>query len=182
MKTAQPKRAKRPRLDDQRGPKRQRSLQISGTGARVAATDSPLSHRCVLAASPGGAGTMAPAAAKPTMSTGRSSDDPIFAAIEAHRQAVTKRFAGERGAVGKDVYENAVAHESEMLAELFETAPTTFAGLLAFFQHLSWPLPGADKTVIDDMISMWEHDDWEPDATQWAVLMELALRRIAVRS
>lgn len=149
------------------------------------AADSP-SHRSLLVAAPA-ASAMASATTSalivnPTKRAESSSDDPIFAAIEAHRRAVAQRFARERGAAESDVYENTVAHESEMLAQLFETPPTTFAGLVAFFQHLSWPLPGTDKTVIYDMINLWKHCDWEPDATQWAVLVELALRRIAVQS
>jgi len=146
-------------------------------------SDSSPPHRGLLSAAQASAATLAPTAgnalaAHPTKPAEPSSNDPIFAAIEAHRRAVAARFR-KRGAVESDVYEEAVAHESGMLAALFETAPTTFAGLVAFFQHLSWSLPGTHKSVIDAMIGMWEHGGWEPDAKQWVVLMELALRRIA---
>jgi hypothetical protein len=81
----------------------------------------------------------------PAKSATASGDDPIFAAIEAHRKAVVDCFEARDKGDGiytdAEAFDDTVEHELDVLAELLETVPTTFAGFVALFQRLSEPLP-----------------------------------------
>jgi hypothetical protein len=113
-------------------------------------------------------------------------DDPIFAAIEAHRQASHDyQIAIDREALEPkkrifpdDAFEAFGDRESEAYLALRKTMPTTMAGLVAYFQYLRAP---RDMHLRSD--SVFEHMVWEngnsEDLMRWVRLMEVAVRRIA---
>jgi hypothetical protein len=99
--------------------------------------------------------------------------DPIIAVIEAHRQAVRDRQADDRDEYG---------HRANLAFwRVFETAPTSLAGIVALFDHFvesQWQ-DGGELTVIG-----WAAEGWGlgnshgATATQWASLMAAALKRM----
>jgi len=151
-------------------------------------TDSKLSRRRLLAGVPAVAvaiGPAAPAALGEPLpnvaaTSGTSSADPIFAAIEAHKQANLDRKA-EIDRMNADLerlgpchseedapsYQDQVAaseRERESYRAFWRTMPTTAAGAAAVFQYLQeprWPpdaspspdFPGENSTIIQDAVS-----------------------------
>jgi hypothetical protein len=133
-------------------------------------TESTLSRRSLLRAATAVAATVAPLAANAV----GPGDDPIFAAIEAHRRAMAARFND-----GADSNLDAVEAEYETLEHLFNTVPTSRAGLVALFAFLSSPIPGGGgRAVLDDLAEQSVAGDL-PGLVHWARAMELAHRRTA---
>ncbi len=179
-------------------------------------TDSKLSRRSLLANVSAVAAVIGPAPAALTeplvnaaTASGTSGADPIFAAIEAHKQANLDRKA-EIDRMNADLeklgpchseedapsYQDEVAaseREGETYRAFWRTMPTTAAGAAAVFRYLQeprWPpdaspsnFPGENATIIQDAVSSGWRDsigDAEiPNAMQWAQMMEQALQRIA---
>jgi hypothetical protein len=116
-------------------------------------------------------------------------DDPIFGAIDAHRRA-NLDWAGELKSKDGEHPDCAAASARESVAyEIFwRTMPTTVAGMAAYFQYLQeprWPPDDSDREPgLDGPHTIIEYiatEDGPDDLTEWAHLMELALRRIAGR-
>jgi hypothetical protein len=111
----------------------------------------------------------------------RSTEDPIYRAIEEHLKAGQHRYVIGRKASRTDhELDDAIANELDALRRLFNTAPATHDGMVELFRHCQTTLLGDDTTVIDEFVEMCvnaDEDEWSP--TRWARLMELALRRIA---
>lgn len=114
-------------------------------------------------------------------STPRSADDPIFRAIEEHRKTGRERHEVSRRPGRTDhELDDAIAKELNALRLLFNTVPTTHAGMVALFRYCQMALPGDYTTVIEEFAEMCvsgDEDKWSP--TRWARMMELALRRVA---
>jgi len=138
-------------------------------------TDSTL---YALSAAPAVAAAVAPVAASALMGV-LTKPDPIYAAIEAHRQAAVNR---DKIPDTADELGDAIDGEYAALLELFRTAPTTHEGMLALLQYLQEPLHVEDGgcqpfgTVIEEFASMYAdnrgyRNPWSP--TQWVRLMEL---------
>jgi hypothetical protein len=112
--------------------------------------------------------------------------DPIFAAIEAHRNANLDWAAELKGKDGEHPGCAAASARESVSYEIFwRTMPTTVAGMAAYFQYLQeprWPVDPQVEPNPDMPITMMEHivsEDGPDDITEWAQMMELALRRIA---
>src|SRR5215467_8819008 len=127
----------------------------------------------------------APAAARALSEVPAASDaDPIFAAIEAHKKANLDFAAELKGKDGEHPDCVAACARESVAYEIFwRTMPTTVAGMAAYFQYLQesrWPVdlkpnPDMPFTIMEYMVS----EDGPDDITEWAQMMELALRRIA---
>jgi hypothetical protein len=143
----------------------------------------------------------------PTKPAATSDADPIFAAIEAHKQAnldsaaVLARHNAELEKLGTGHFDEDATtwaeweatgnREGETYWTFWHTMPTTVAGMAAYFQYLQSPRwPGqndaADDTIIQDARNnggWWDShgrgDGGSPSLMDWSRLMELALRRIA---
>lgn len=148
-------------------------------------TDSKLSRRSLLASVPAVAAAIGPAAlSEPLSNVATTSDtsgaDPIFAAIEAHKQANLDRKAkidrmntdleklgpchSEEDAPSYQDQVAASEREGETYRAFWRTMPTTAAGAAAVFQYLQeprWPpdaspsldFPGENSTIIQDAVS-----------------------------
>ena len=150
-------------------------------------TDSKLSRRSLLANVSAVAALIGPAPAahsEPLVNVatalGTSGADPIFAAIEAHKQANIDRKAkidrmnadletlgpchGEEDAPSYQDQVAASERESETYRAFWRTMPTTAAGAAAVFGYLQeprWPpdaspsldFPGENATIIQDAVS-----------------------------
>jgi hypothetical protein len=177
-------------------------------------TDSQLSRRSLLASIPALAaavGPSAPSAFSEPMpdAANMSGADPIFAAIEAHKQANFDRKAAidrmnaelqklgpchsEEDAPSYQDQLAAAETEDETYRAFWRTMPTTAAGAAAVFRYLQeprWPpdlappsgFPGEDATIIQDAVGNgWRDTDGDgvPSAMHWVQMMEQAMRRIA---
>jgi hypothetical protein len=88
--------------------------------------------------------TMAPAAAKALSGLPAPvSDDPIFAAIEAHKQAVT-----DLNAIPGDLTWEMTAPEWDAFWTVFEIEPTTTEGIVALLEYLLSPYLGESSMPV----------------------------------
>jgi hypothetical protein len=141
--------------------------------------ENTISRRKLLASAPAvaAAGVPSIATALGGLATG---DDPIFAAIEAHKQAVADWQALDDDS--DEVNTEYCKRANLAFWRVFETAPTSLAGLVALFEHFVEPQwqDGGKLTVIQ-----WAAEGWGlgnshgATATQWATLMVAALKAIA---
>lgn len=97
-------------------------------------TNDTMSRRGLLAGVPAIAITAAPAAAIMAPAAVATAPDPIFAAIEAYHD---EHAAAE--ALSNEGYENVYEDEWDAFWTVFETVPTTAAGLVALFEFLMAP-------------------------------------------
>jgi hypothetical protein len=145
-------------------------------------TDSKLSRRSLLASLPAAAAIGPAALSEPLPNAAATSGttDPIFAAIEAHKQANLDRKAkidrmnadleklgpchGEEDAPSYQDQVAASEREGETYRAFWRTMPTTAAGAAAVFRYLQeprWPpdagpssdFPGENATIIQDAVS-----------------------------
>jgi len=149
--------------------------------------DSKPTRRDLLASLPAAAAVMTSVAETaisdvPAKPAGQSSADPIFAAIEAHRQAKAD-YVAKLHTEHSDC-DDAYAREREAYELFWDTTPATVAGMAALFRYLQeprWPQwrdGPVDPELPSTIIELMNEDG--PDLTQWARNIELALRRIAV--
>jgi hypothetical protein len=154
-------------------------------------TDSKLSRRSLLASLPAAA-AIGPAALSeplPNAAPLSGTSDPIFAAIEAHKQANLDRKAkidrmnadletlgpchSEEDAPSYQDQVAASEREGETYRTFWRTMPTTAAGAAAVFRYLQeprWPpdsgpptgFPGDDSTIIQDAVrNVWSDSNSE---------------------
>lgn len=77
-----------------------------------------------------------------------NTDDPIFAAIEAHRQAeVTYAAAG--GEMSDESFGELGAASFERLVELLPMTPTTVVGCAAMLRHVAEYLSAYDRNLFE---------------------------------
>jgi hypothetical protein len=121
--------------------------------------------------------------------------DPIFAAVETHKQAnadwsgamarhnaeLEKLGPGHLDEEASTFAESEAAgdREGKAYSAFWKTSPTTIAGMAAYFQYLQsprWPRDDdpSEATIIDYLAT-----EDGPEIADWARTVELALRRIA---
>jgi len=119
---------------------------------------------------------------QPASATATSDADPIFAAIEQHKEARAAYLAA-MDAPGEDreihgAEDACQQAEHDVFYELFARAPTTVVGMAALFEHLASPRweGDSDYTVIQSVAEDWES---APEAAaKWATLMAEAFRKM----
>jgi hypothetical protein len=142
-----------------------------------------LSRRRLLASSMPALATaaaLAPAAATALCRLPAEGDDPIFPAIEAHKQAVADWQALDDDS--DEVNTEYCKRANLAFWRVFETAPTSLAGLVALFDHFVEPQwqDGGELTVIQWAVEGWGlGNSHGATSTQWATLMVAALKAIA---
>jgi hypothetical protein len=111
--------------------------------------------------------------------------DPVFAAIEAHLQAlqaVEKAFARDHD--NPVAMEEATEAEQESLLDFLYTEPTTIAGALAALEFASSPAhPGADHTTVHDkpvLAAVFESKDSDLNdaCAAWPAMIGRNVRRL----
>ena len=127
----------------------------------------------------GGAGAAEPPADSP---------DPVFAAIERHRQTIEAYQAADRtaNAGGDDKAAQAVADAARNTVgdawwNWLTTPPTTMAGVLATLEYAASTSPhDPDRTVLLYWDLPSDCADWEP--AKFPAMVAAALRRILEKS
>jgi hypothetical protein len=92
-----------------------------------------VSRRQMLATMPAAAATMTGGAA----TAGASADDPVFAAVERHRQAIQARLLALRTDQPDDISNQLLSAEGDAFLAWLQTPPTTLAGVVATLEHAS---------------------------------------------
>jgi hypothetical protein len=146
-------------------------------------TDTTLSRRRLLADVPAVAAVGVPSVATALggLATG---DDPVFAAIEAHRatiRAFTAAFppgywnTPEYIAAEPEI-ENANELDEDAEAAFLTTQPTTLAGILASLEHAAEDT-GGDGTILDSA-SRCNREDVSDAAEAYLAMIAAAMRKL----
>jgi hypothetical protein len=142
-----------------------------------------ISRRQALASIP--AVALTPAAASHDGTSAQAADDPVFAAIERHRQAA-QAWRTASAAASADGYDRAAeaARDAayDRAGDAFEnwvtTQPTTMAGVLATLDYAASPSPlDDDRTVLTyGDLPLDRCSDFEP--AKFLAMIAAALRRL----
>jgi hypothetical protein len=139
-------------------------------------TDTNLSRRRLLARIPAVVATMAPAAAS-ALSGLPTGDDPIFAAIEEHKRLNMLFGASFDGS--QEETDEAGDAETAAFWELFETEPTTVAGLIVLFEYLGSSRYGDGYSFLNWAFQTWGYEDEIDDGeAEWTTMISRVLRKL----
>ena len=94
----------------------------------------------------------------------RTVEDPAFVAIARHRRAAAASDATSRRIVGDDAADLIYEADSDALAALLRTTPTTLAGCAAMLQHVGAYCAKFDCGPFDDWVGGRRNDIGEAGA------------------
>ncbi len=147
-------------------------------------TDTNLSRRRLLAGVPAVAAVGVPSVATALGGLRTGGDDPIFAAIEAHKRAYALFDAAFDAHDGDSPeVDETSEHEWDAFWDIFETEPTTAAGLVVLFEYLALPHDGVGTT---DSNLHFAFNDWQGGRSaaahisdsEWMTMISGALRKL----
>lgn len=140
-----------------------------------------LSRRCLLARSMpamAAAAVTRPAAAIALSGLQAADDDPIFAVIEAHKKA-NALYSTALDIYGGDSEEvdEASQHEEDAFWRVFETEPTTGAGLVALLEYVGMSRFGDKYSNLSFAYQSWNRHD----ESRWLTMLASTLRTLLAR-
>jgi hypothetical protein len=138
-----------------------------------------VSRRQMLATMPAAAATMTGGAA----AAGASADDPVFAAIERHRQVIQARLLALHTDQPDEISNQLLTAEGNAFLAWLTTPPTTMTGVIATLDHASHRpsdnvLPG-DYTYAHLAESAQYFGNIRKAGEQFPAMIAAALRQIA---